>query len=94
ICRAACRQQSDIGQKSRRAWTIRGRTCLKSVVLSSRTVPSRLHVRTVALENSVFFSKLRDYETHRAKSRDRSIRSTTLVGNGNTFFREVPVLFP
>jgi len=48
---------------------------------------------TVALENSVL-SKLRDYETHRAKSRDQNIRSTTLVGNGNTFFREVSVLFP
>jgi len=33
---------------SRRARTSRGRTCLKSVVLSSRTVPSRLHVRNLA----------------------------------------------
>lgn len=32
----------------RRARTSRGRTCLKSVVLSSRTVPNRLHVRNLA----------------------------------------------
>lgn len=32
---------------SRRAWTSRGHTCLKSVVLSSRTVPSRLHTRNL-----------------------------------------------
>lgn len=31
-----------------RARTSRGRTCLKSVVLSSRTVPNRLHVRSLA----------------------------------------------
>lgn len=32
---------------SRRAWTSRGHTCLKSVVLSSRTVPGRLYARNL-----------------------------------------------
>ncbi|EFN60805.1 hypothetical protein EAG_12129 [Camponotus floridanus] len=49
--------------------------------------------RTVALENSLFSSKLPDYGSHRPGSRNPDVLPTILIGNGDTC-ESVYVLLP